>query len=377
MDWRERRALFPMLKEWAYFGWAATAVLSRPAADAVRRQVEGVETLGGTQWKEWYQTYERLRGTSAKLIGARGPDEIALLKNTSECVSTVAFGLKLTAGDNVIVPRGEFPANAYPWLALKVRGVEVRRVEPGEFGRFTPQDVAKQMDARTRAVGLSFVNFANGFRADLAGIGKTCRERGVFFFVDAIQGLGVLPLNVEAMGIDGLAADGHKWLCAPEGQAILFVRREWQDRVAPLARGWWSVEVPARYDRDDQPLCKTARRYECGTLATVAAYGLLASLDLFAETGIENISARVEALTGALSQGLKARGCAVCRAEGPGEWSGIVSFEVPGHDARKVADDLEREKVLVNPRGGRIRAAVHAWNDESDIERLLKGLPLT
>ncbi|MCW8131459.1 MAG: aminotransferase class V-fold PLP-dependent enzyme [Planctomycetota bacterium] len=375
MEWHERRDLFPMLREWTYFSWAATACLSTPAAEAMKKQIDGATALGGTQWKDWYKTYDLARAAAARLVGAKGPGEIALLKNTSEGVSTVAFGLELERGDNVIVPRGEFPANAYPWLALQQRGIEVRRVELGEHGRFTPREIEALMDKRTRAVALSFVNFATGFRADLAAVGKRCRARGIFFFVDAIQGLGALPLNVEAMQIDGLAADGHKWLCGPEGQAILYIREAWQPRVAPLSRGWWSVEMPGRYDRDDQELCKTARRYECGTLATVAAYGFLAALEVIDHAGVEEIANRIEHLTGSLVERLRAHGCNVFRAEGPGEWSGIVSFEVPGRDARDVAAALEAEKILVNPRGGRLRAAVHAWNDEHDLDRLMGALP--
>lgn len=364
-----------MLREWAYFGWAATAPLSEPVAMAMRRQIDGVLYHGGARWKEWYQSYDRARAAGARLVGAHEPGEIALLKNTSEGVSTVAFGLDLKPGDNVILPRGEFPANAYAWRALERKGIEVRRVELSEHGRFGLPEIERLMDARTRVVACSFVNFATGFRADLTGIGALCRSRDVCFFVDAIQGLGVLPLDVEAMQIDALAADGHKWLCGPEGQAIFYVRKAWQERIAPLALGWWSVEQPGRYDRDDQLLCTTARRYECGTLATVAVYGCLAAVDFIAEAGVPAISARIEMLSRQLTDQLRTRGCVVHRAEGPGEWSGIVSFEVPGREARAVAAELETCKVLVNPRGGRLRAAIHAWNDETDLERLVAALP--
>ena len=145
--------------------------------------------------------------------------------------------------------------------------------------------------------------------------------------------------------------------------------------MRPLSRGWWSAENPARYDLDEQPLCDSARRYECGTLTTVAAYGLLEALRLLNEAGVAQISARIEKLTAVLAARLCAHGCVVYRDEGPDAWSGIVSFEVPGRDAREVARTLEDARVFVNPRGGRLRAAVHAWNDTSDVDRLLEALP--
>lgn len=374
VDWNACRAQFPVLKAWAYFAWASVAPLSVPAAEAMRRQAEATRDQGVAVFREWYAAYDGVREQSRALLGAADAGEIAMVKNTSEGVSTVAFGLDWKSGDNVVLPRGEFPANAYPWLALGERGVEVRRVETGADGRYAPADIERRMDARTRAVAVSFVNYATGFRTDLAEVGRLCLDRGALFFVDAIQGLGALPLDVESMRIDVLAADGHKWLCAPEGLGILYVRKSRQDRIAPLARGWWSVEQPARYDLDDQPLCRTARRYECGTLSTCAAYGLQAALELINAAGIEAIAERVLALSDRLAGGLAASGCKVHRAAGAKERSGIVSFEVPGCDAKTLAAALERRKILVNPRGGRLRAAVHAWNDETDIARLLEAL---
>lgn len=371
---RLRAECFPALERWAYFGWASVAPLSTRAAGAMRGQIEVVRDQGVTVYKDWYGAYDGARAAAAALLGA-APGEIALLKNTSEGISTAAFGLDLHAGENVILPRGEFPANAYAWLALRERGVEIRRVETDAEGRYTPADVERLLDARTRAVAVSFVNFATGFRTDLAGLGRLCREQDVFFFVDAIQGLGALSLDVAKMRIDGLAADGHKWLCGPEGQALFYIRREWQNRVCPLARGWWPVRDPGRYDLDDQPLCETARRYECGTLGTAGVYGLRAAVELALEAGISRMEKRIEDLTRTLSGRLQERGYPVLRAEGPEEWSGIVSFETPGHSSAAVAKDLERAGIVVNARGGRLRAAVHAWNNEADVARLVEALP--
>lgn len=373
-DWASYRALFPALREWAYFGWASVAPLSSPVSDAMHAQIESVRDQGVSSYRDWYAAYDQTRAQAAQLIGA-DPQEIALLKNTSEGISTVACGLELQSGDNVVLPLGEFPANAYPWLALRERGIEVRRVATRAQGAYAAQDVQELLNARTRVLAVSFVNFTSGFRTDLAALGKLCRERGIFFFVDAIQGLGALPLEVQRMAIDGLAADGHKWLCGPEGQALLFIRSPWRERIRPLSRGWWSVQDPGRYELDDQALSPTGRRYECGTLCTAAVYGFRAALELANRAGVAAIAERIARLAGLLAAQLRARGLPVFRAEGPAEWSGIVSFEVPGRDAKELAAALERSKVLLNPRLGRLRAAVHAWNNEADIARLLEALP--
>jgi selenocysteine lyase/cysteine desulfurase len=372
-DWSALRALFPALKEYAYFGWAATAPLSTRAADTMTRHVAEMRDQGSLHWRDWYQTYDAVRAEAAKLTGATA-DEIALLKNTGEGLSTIASGLSWKPEDNLVLPRGEFPANLYPWLALRERGVVVRRIDTDAEGRFTAEDVDRQIDDRTRLVALSWVNYSTGFRADLQAIGALCRERGVFFCVDVIQGLGVLPLDVAAAKIDAVCADGHKWLCAPEGLAVFYLRRELQDRVRPISLGWWSAALPARFDLEDQPLAKTARRFECGTLPTTNAYGLREALALINETGVTHIAERVQTLTASLVAQLRARGCQILRAEGENEWSGIVSFTVPGRDARELAADLEKKKIIVTPRGERMRVAVHAWNDEHDIERLLATL---
>ena len=372
-DWPSLRALFPALKEYAYFGWAATSPLSTRAADAMVRHVTETRDGGAARYREWYQTYEAARQEAATLINA-SPDQIALLKNTGECLSTIAFGLDWKSGDNLILPRGEFPANTYPWLALRDRGVEVRRIEPDEQGRFTVTDVERLMDDRTRLLSLSWVNYSTGFRADLAAIGNLCRERGIFFSVDAIQGLGVLPLDVAITHVDALSADGHKWLCAPEGLAVFYLRREWFNRVQPVTRGWWSVALPSRFDLEDQPLADTARRYESGTLPTTNCYGLREALRLLNEIGVVQIAARIRTLTGRLVEQLSAKGARIVRAMGENEWSGIVSFAVPDRDPRQLAAELEREKIIVTPRSGRLRVAVHAWNDQHDFERLIAAI---
>src|SRR5262249_42624144 len=182
---------------------------------------------------------EEVRRQAAQLLNA-DPLDVAFIKNTSEGIGIVAEGLRWRAGDNVVTAEDEYPANLYPWMNLAERGVELRRV-PSRDGRILVDDVRAAIDGRTRIVSLSLVEYASGFRHDLIAVGQLCREKGVLFFVDAIQGLGVLPLDVRQAPIDFLAADGHKWLFGPEGAGLFWIRRDLVEQLHPVGVGWNSV----------------------------------------------------------------------------------------------------------------------------------------
>ena len=244
------RALFPVTGKYAYLNTAAVGPLSTCARNAMRRLASDQCAHGAAHYAAWFAEYDRCRESAARLLGA-SPDEIALVANTSAGISTVAQGLRAGPGDNVVIPEAEFPANVYPWMALP--GVEVRRV-PKRDGRILAEDVAAAADGRTAAVSVSFVDWLTGHRTDLRAVGEAAHAAGALFVVDAIQGLGALPLDVKACGVDALAADGHKWICGPEGAGILYVRREARERIAPTRPSWLSVRNPTRFlDYDMAP----------------------------------------------------------------------------------------------------------------------------
>ena len=366
-DVQEARALFPVTKDYAYLNTAAVAPLSARARNAMQRLIRDQADHGAVHYEAWFAAYEACRGAAATLLGATA-DEIALVPNTSAGLATVAQGLRLTAGDNVVVPEREFPANVYPWMALP--GVEVRRAGKRD-GRLLAEDVAKVADKRTRAVSVSFVDWLTGHRADLRGIGEAAHACGALFVVDAIQGLGALPLDVATCGIDALAADGHKWLCGPEGAGILYVRREVRERIAPTRPSWLTVRHPTRFLEYDLAPAPTARRYQDGTPNTCGVHGLRAAIDLVLEIGIDAIAARVLALSGLVRAGARERGLRLaCEAEGD-EASGITSLVLD--DAPVYAAALEKRKVIVAAREGHLRVATHHFNDEEDVARLLEA----
>src|SRR5687767_14225034 len=236
---------FPILREWDFFNHAAVCPLPRAAAEALRRYARQAETQAYID-TGWYRDVNQVRDLTARMINAHR-DEIALVKNTSEGIATVAGGLDWKAEDRLITTNVEFPANIYPWMDLSRRfGVEVEQVSEemdaqGVYRVRLEKILEEAGRPGTRMVALSHVEYASGQRHDLATIGRFCRERGVLLCVDAIQSMGVLPIDVQAMNIDFLAADGHKWLLGPEGAGIFYCRRDLLSKMRPLVMGWMNV----------------------------------------------------------------------------------------------------------------------------------------
>ena len=219
MDWTAFRAHFPVVKRWAFFDHAAVAPIPDRAVEALEEYGRRIAENGIADVWFWADRVAHVRRLAAQLVNAPSPDDVGFVPNTTVGIGLIAEGFPWQPGDNVILAAEEYPSNQYPWLNLRARGVEVRPV-PSRGPRVELDDVRAAMDSHTRLLTVSFVQFASGFRADLDALGALCRERGVFFFVDAIQGLGAFPLDVQKTPIDALAADGHKWLLAPEGAGI-------------------------------------------------------------------------------------------------------------------------------------------------------------
>ncbi len=373
MDVRNWRELFPIAKRCVFLNHAAVAPLSRPAADAMRDYVEQTETTAGVG-AGFYRRAEEVRRMAATLVHA-GPDEIAFVKNTTEGLGWVAAGLAWQAGDNIVTTAVEFPANVYPWMGLRSRGVELRRVAE-ESGRVPTQRLLDAVDDHTRLVTVSAVQYASGFRMDLAAIGRFCRERGVLFCVDAIQALGVLPVDVREMSIDFLAADGHKWLCGPEGCGFFFCRRELLDRLNPPFAGWLCMKDALDFGHYRFEYVDSARKFDTGSYNLVGIAGLGGSLEMILDIGIDRICSQVMMLADRLAAGLKSKGYRVISSRAPGEASGIVAFASDRHDHETIRMRLESEhRIMIAVREGRLRVSPHFYNTIEEIDHLVELLP--
>jgi cysteine desulfurase/selenocysteine lyase len=373
MDWTSLREQFPVTRRWAYFDHAAVAPISAPAQRALVEWAADMADNGEVHEPLWVRRVNEVRRLTGQLLGA-DPLDVAFVKNTSEGIGIVAEGFPWRPGDNVVTAAEEYPANVYPWMNLAGRGVELRTV-PSRGNRVALDDVRAAMDDRTRVLSLSWVEFASGYRNDLDALGQLCRERGVFFFVDAIQGLGVLPMDVGQTPIDGLSADGHKWLLAPEGAGVFYLRREWVERLHPVGVGWHSVVGATDFSKIDFTLKPHAGRWESGTLNVAGIHALGASLELLLGAGIANVADRVRELTVYLCARAAAAGLQVFSAREAGEWSGIVSLLPPaGADPRALVRRCRDEGIVINLRGGRLRVSPHCYNTVEEIDRLVGAL---
>jgi len=278
-------------------------------------------------------------------------------------------------------PAVEYPANIYPWMDVASRfGVELVMVsEQTIAGRqIVPMEelLRETQHPRTRLVALSHVEFASGQRHDIAAIGKICREQGKLFCVDAIQSLGVLPVDVKSMNIDYLSADGHKWLLGPEGAGIFYCRRELIAQTRPLIVGWMNVINQEEYGSYDFTLKSDARKFECGSYTVATLLSLKAAIDLLLQAGIDAIAPRIRTLTDHLITGLQNKGYSIISPRDDNQWSGIVSFTSPAHDHTEIWQNLrQNHKTEIAVREGRLRCSPHFYNTDEQINRLIAKLP--
>jgi selenocysteine lyase/cysteine desulfurase len=365
----DRAEEFPVTRNLVYLNHAAVAPLPRAAAEAMMAYARDAMEFGSLHYADWMAACEGVRAGAARLMGA-SPREIALVKNTSEGIATIQMGLAWRPGDVVIAFKEEFPANYYCWKLLEARAeCQVRWLSI-----LDPLEKVEEACRGARLLAISWVNYLTGFRVDLAAIGEICRRHGVFFFVDAIQGLGAFPLDVKACGIHALAADGHKWMLGPEGWGVLFVDQSVQDDIFPVEFGWTNVKNWADYSNRDMTLRRDAGRYEPGTLNVAGSFGLRASLDLLLAEGIENVRDRVLARTGRLEAGLRALGAELSTERTPDNASGILSCRWPRHDSSRLVAGLKERGILAAPRQGWIRFSPHYYIDDAAIDRATAAL---
>jgi selenocysteine lyase/cysteine desulfurase len=300
-------------------------------------------------------------------------DEIAFVNSTTQGIGLVAEGFPWKEGDSVVTAADEYPSNVYPWMNLASRGVSTRLV-PSHDGRIRPDDLFAAMDKTTRLLTISHVEFASGFRNDLDLLAEGCKERGVAFFVDAIQGLGPLVIDVEKTPIDFLAADGHKGLLGPEGAGFLYVRREWLDRLRPLNVGSRSVVGSYNSPALDFTLKPTAERWEGGAYNMPGLQGFAESVKLFLEVGPEIISRRVLDRAEAVRTISRSAGWTVFGSPRPEELSSIISLEKPRVDPIAIVRAMRERGVIASCRRGRLRISPHLYNNGDDLGRLQECL---
>lgn len=365
------RSEFPVIARSIYLNHAAVAPWPRCAAETVAQFAQENAASGAAVYPRWLQTEHALRRQLAALVHAPSADDIALLKNTSEALSFVAHGFPWRRGDNVVIPAEEFPSNRIVWESLAPRGVQVRSVPV--TGAADPEDELRHAcDARTRMVSVSSVQYARGLRLDLERIGRHCRDRGIAFCVDAIQGLGAFAHDVQAMHIDFLMADAHKWMLGPEGIAVFYCAADWRERLALQEFGWHMVERAGDFDTRDWEPARSARRFECGSPNMLGIHALAASLGVFARFGIDVVERRIlDRIRYVLETLAGYPDVELLSPTAPGRYAGIVTFRHRKIAAADLLARLQEHNVICAARGGGIRFSPHFYTPFEQLDRAI------
>jgi cysteine desulfurase / selenocysteine lyase len=367
------RREFPITQRYVYLNHAAVGVLPESTRQALAEFVDahaGAGALGTAPYEARMPEYRERIGA---FVGAAG-EEIAIVPNTSAGANVVALGLDWKPGDRVLFCDNEFPANAYAWLALRERGVDVQLLET-DRERLTPDVLRREITARTRVVAVSWVSYADGYRHDLAALAEVAHASGALLAVDAIQGLGAFPLDVRTDGIDVLYAGAAKWLLGLQGVGFLYVRADLIDQLRLPAPGWRSVVDMWDFLNYDQPFSQEALRFEGGTPSFLGTLSMVRSIDLLARATPAAIGAHLLALTDRLAEGLVRAGARLSTLRGPGISSGIVSFSMPGCDSVALGRALQEEGIVTTWRPTGIRAAPHGYNTFEEIDHLAALVP--
>ncbi len=370
-----RRREFPICEHKIFLAHAGVSPLPRRVAEAVQRYAEAASR--GNQEDVLPEGFVgETRQRAARLLGVRG-EEIAFTGSTSMGLAMVAGGLDWRAGDNVVCYRDDYPANVHPWMNLARQGVEVRYVEPRQYGHVTVADLEPLVDARTRLVSLPSAHFVSGWRLDVEAVGRFVHERGALFCLDGIQTFGAL---VEKMApVDFAAADAHKWLLGPLGIAILYVSREHFERLRPALVGAHTAMTPRFFAQQPMKFWPDARRYEPGSLNFLGLVGLHAALGMIEEIGLPAIERRVLTLAEQIIRAGRQRGLTVVGPSSGAGLSGIVTFESATMDLSAAHARLEQAGIVASLRwkrdGGRcLRFSAHFYNREQELAAAMETL---
>mgnify|MGYP001821540188 FL=1 len=355
---------------------AAVAPWPIVTRDAVVAFADENLSVGSQHYDQWLKTEQRLKQKLVQLINAESSDEIAILKNTSEGLSLIAQGLSFDSGDNIVVPAEEFPSNKVVWQALESQGIELRQVAVQDNEQ-PEKALIDAMDESTRLLSCSSVQYARGLRLDLNQIGLACKQNDTLFCVDAIQSLGALVFDAQACHADFVVADGHKWMCAPEGTALFYCRRSVQPLLQLRQYGWHMLKdaFDFSHNHDAMQIAENAQRFESGSPNMMGIAALNASLGLLLDIGIENIQAKVMAnATYLIEQFSKLPEITILTPTMTARHGGIITFQKGGVDNVQLYQYLQDKNVICAYRGDGIRFSPHFYTSRQVMDKALKLL---
>jgi selenocysteine lyase/cysteine desulfurase len=363
----ELRRLFPHTEKKIFFNHAAVSPLSLNVTEGMRTFIEDRSFGRIDDFEHSMSIMQETKELIGKLIGA-GSNDIALMKNTSEGLNVIANGISWREGDRILLNDREFPSNVYPFLNLSELGVEVDFAECRD-GRIELETLEESLTQKTRLLSISHVSFLSGFRVDLEKLSMLCRSKGVYLSVDAIQSVGVVPVDASEWGFDFLSCGGHKWLMAPLGTGFLYVKRELLDVIRPVYVSWLSMKNPFDLFRYEPDLRDDAGRFEYSAPNMIGIVGMKHAVRLLLDVGIERIESHVLSLLAHLEERLFEIGIESLSSFPPHESSGISLLRVPNADA--LFKELTEKNISVSVREDALRVSPHFYNSPDEIEMLV------
>lgn len=362
---------FPLAEELIYLNHAAVAPWPERTRKAVAEFAEQNCRYGAYHYPQWLRKERELRSQLRALLNAPADDDIALVKNTSEALSFVAYGLDWKAGDNIVTSIEEFPSNRLPWQSLAAQGVELR--EADLHCAATPEDALFALvDSRTRLLTISSIQFASGLRLDLERIGEFCKKRRILFCIDAIQSLGAVRFDVQAYQADFVMADGHKWMLGPEGLGVFFTTPEARDKLKLTQYGWHMMKDIHNYENKPWEIHPAARRFECGSPNMLGIHALSASLSLLLEIGMDTVESLLLKRISVLKELIeKSDQLQLIEPVSSALKSGIVVFKHKMLSNEVLYRYLMEKGVICALRGAGIRFSPHFYNASDEIARAI------
>ena len=368
-DWEKIRKDFPVTKSYTYLANAAISPIPTPVAQETLRFYDGMLNHAGTLWPDWIEKIEQAREIYARFINASSY-EVGFTHSTSEGMNIIAHMLSAKGG--VISNELEFPSSILPWLN---RGSYVHFVK-AKNGRILKQDISDAISTKTKSVVISHVQYSTGFRQDLADLSELTRKHGLYLVVNSTQSLGAVHFDVKDFGIDFMASNGHKWILSSFGVGTIFIKREYLEDVAEFHPPFYSQLGQKQrdvYDNSKIDMSATASRFELGSPHFSNILSLKAAIEYLSKIGITNIERRILTLTSYLVEKLHALDLDIISPlEEEKMRSGIIVFKMP--DALEIVRKLEEKRIIVSARGGGIRVSPHFYNNEEDVDILIRAL---
>lgn len=367
------KTYFQLDQDIVHLNHAAVAPWPVVTGEAVVAFANENMAIGSQNYARWMQTEQQLKHKLALLINAKSTDEIALLKNTSEGLSLIAQGLTFQAGDNIVIPAEEFPSNKVVWQALQSKAVQLRLI-PVQDIENPEQALIDAIDTNTRLLSCSSVQYARGLQLKLKTIGQACWQNQTLFCVDAIQSLGAIYFDAQDCFADFVVADGHKWMCGPEGTALFYCRKDIQPQLQLRQHGWHMLKNAFDFSQqsDAIEIAEGAQRFESGSPNMLGIAALNASLGLLLEIGIKEIQSAVISNAKYLITQLQAQAnIKLLTPLEPGRYAGIVSFQKDLVDNMKLYQQLQDNNVICAYRGDGIRFSPHFYTTTQQMDKAL------